>query len=192
MTARPPIAVIAALILAASASPASAGVRQALQSQALQHLVPHGPDPIRPDPQKTPGAVLTSDAKAVCYPGYSKTVRHTSGDLKHQVYQSYGLSNKTGHYEIDHLVPLSIGGADVRDNLWPQSYDTTPWNAHVKDRLEWKVLHLVCNGKVPMAQVQQDIAQDWIAAYQKYCPTEADCPSYEASHKGKSHGDDVD
>jgi hypothetical protein len=88
------------------------------------------------------------------------------------------------HYEIDHLVPLSIGGADVAENLWPQSYDTAPWNANVKDRLELKLLHLVCHGDIPMAQAQQEIATDWVAAYQKYCPTEQDCPSYDESHGG--------
>jgi hypothetical protein len=37
---------------------------------------------------------------------------------------------------VDHLVSLEIGGANTVQNLWPQSYDTTPWNAHVKDKLE--------------------------------------------------------
>ncbi len=38
--------------------------------------------PIRPDATLTPGAVLSTDATAVCQPGYSKSVRHTSGKLK--------------------------------------------------------------------------------------------------------------
>jgi hypothetical protein len=164
-------------LVVASTSPVQA-------SNWLQNVMPSGSDPIRPDPRLTPGAVVTTDPSAVCYPGYSRTVRHTSGMLKHQIYVEYGVDHNGHHYEIDHLVPLSIGGADVAENLWPQSYDTAPWNANVKDRLELKLLHLVCHGDIPMAQAQQEIATDWVAAYQKYCPTEQDCPSYDESHGG--------
>jgi hypothetical protein len=61
----------------------------------------------------------------------------------------------------------------------------SPWNAAVKDRLEWRLLHLVCGGQVPAMEAQQAIAADWIGAYQRYCPTEADCPSYAAAHGGR-------
>ena len=48
-------------------------------------------DPILPDPKLTPGAVLTTDLSKICQPGYTKTVRHTSGALKHEVYVEYGI-----------------------------------------------------------------------------------------------------
>jgi hypothetical protein len=32
--------------------------------------------PILPDPKMTPGDVLTTDAKVICVPGYTKTVRN--------------------------------------------------------------------------------------------------------------------
>jgi len=38
-------------------------------------------DPIRPDAKLTPGAVMSMDVSAICFPGYSKTVRHTSGEV---------------------------------------------------------------------------------------------------------------
>lgn len=76
-------------------------------------------DPIRPDPRLTPGAVLTTDTTIVCQHGYSASVRHTSGRMKAAIYREYGVVHGSGHYEIDHLIPLSIGGADVAANLWP-------------------------------------------------------------------------
>jgi hypothetical protein len=158
----------------------------------LQNVLPQVSDPIRPDPRLTPGAVMTTDPSVVCHPGYAMTVRHTSGRLKHHIYVEYGLDRRGGHYEVDHLIPLSIGGSDVAENLWPQSYETTPWNAEVKDRLEWKLLHLVCHGDVPMDQAQHEIARDWIAAYRMYCPTERDCPSYESSRGQESERADAD
>jgi hypothetical protein len=124
--------------------------------------------PIRPDPKLTPGAVVTTDANVVCQPGYARTMRHTSGSLKHKIYAEYGIDPKSGHFEIDHLISLELGGADVAENLWPESYDTQPFNARLKDKLESKLHQLVCAGKLPLKQAQDEIATDWIAAYNKY------------------------
>jgi hypothetical protein len=125
-------------------------------------------DPIRPDPRLTPGAVLSTDTALVCAPGYSRTVRHTSGQLKAFVYREYGIDRRQGHYEMDHLIPLGIGGADVAANLWPESYDTLPWNAAVKDELEDFLHREVCAGRIPIEEAQKEIAEDWIVAYRKY------------------------
>jgi hypothetical protein len=172
--------------------PRAASIRRARRLGALAcalvvvlfSQVARAGDPIRPDPRLTPGAVLTTDTAIVCQHGYSASVRHTSGRMKAAIYREYGIVHGGGHYEIDHLIPLSIGGADVAANLWPQSHDMQPWNADVKDRLELRLLHLVCHGDVPIAEAQHDIAADWIAAYQKYCATARDCPSYAATHRG--------
>jgi hypothetical protein len=69
---------------------------------------------------------------------------------------------------VDHLISLELVGADVAANLWPQSYDTQPWNAHLKDKLEDWLHALVCAGRLPLEQAQREIAVDWIAAYEKY------------------------
>jgi hypothetical protein len=122
--------------------------------------------PLRPDDRLTPGAVMTDDPAIVCTPGYTKTVRHTSGRLKAQIYRAYGIDKQSGHFEIDHRVPLELGGADVAENLWPESYDTQPWNAHTKDRLE-NFLHAeVCSGHMSLRNAQAEFQGDWIASYQ--------------------------
>lgn len=124
--------------------------------------------PIRPDPTLTPGVVLTTDMAKICVKGYAATQRHTSGKLKASIYRAYGLDRTAGHFEIDHLISLELGGADVAENLWPESYDTQPWNAHLKDKLEDRLHALVCAGKVKLEDAQREIAADWIAAYAKY------------------------
>ena len=125
-------------------------------------------DPVVPDPKLTPAAVATTDKITICQPGYSKSVRHTSGQLKHEVYVEYGIARNTGHYEIDHLIPLGIGGADTRENLWPENRDNQPWNAGLKDRLE-NYLHVeVCAGHIAAQDAQKAIAADWVAAYRRY------------------------
>lgn len=134
----------------------------------LSATVAYAQDPIRPDPSLTPGAVLTTDLSRICTPGYTKTVRHTSGKLKQFIYREYGIHPREGHFEVDHLIPLEVGGADVAANLWPESYDTKPWNAHVKDRLENYLHEEACAGRIPIEQAQKEIAEDWIVTYRKY------------------------
>lgn len=138
---------------------------------------------IRPDPRLTPGAVITSDPAVFSHAGYSRSVRHTSGRVKRNVYRAYGIDRRSGHYELDHLIPLALGGADVPENLWPEDRDSE-WGAEAKDRLEWRLVQLVCGRAVDAEQAQRDITTDWIAAYGKYCPNRADCPGYRATHGG--------
>lgn len=122
--------------------------------------------PLVPDPQLTPGDILTTDLTLLCRAGYTKTVRHVPQSLKNKVYKEYGITkHKTGEYEIDHLVSLQLGGSNSIRNLWPQSYTTTP-NARTKDILENKLHRLVCAHKMTIEQAQHDIAVNWMGAYQ--------------------------
>ena len=79
---------------------------------------------------------------------------------------------------------MAAGGSDEPANLWPQSFSTEPWNAGVKDRLEFRLVQLVCRGGLAAEQAQRDTAADWIAACAKYCPAPAGCPGYAATHGG--------
>jgi hypothetical protein len=126
-----------------------------------------------PDPQLTPGATLEVTTNDICVPGYTKKVRSVPAAVKQQVYAAYGIQHHApGDYEIDHLIPLELGGSNAVKNLWPQSFQTQPWNAHVKDQLENRLHRLVCVEKVDLNTAQHDIATDWIAAYRKYFHTD--------------------
>jgi hypothetical protein len=71
-------------------------------------------------------------------------------------------------FELDHRVPLDLGGApaDLR-NLVLQ-----PWagacNAHMKDDLEVELLKAVCMGSVELDDARRQIAHDWKAAYREW------------------------
>jgi hypothetical protein len=135
-------------------------------------------DPIKPDPALTPGAVLTTDTPRVCQPDYAKSVRFTTLEMKKEVYKKYDMTWEPGHYEVDHLIPLGIGGADTAENLWPESFHSGKWNAETKDRLEWKLHQLICARQLDIHEAQKTIATDWIAAYKRFCPKESDCPPW--------------
>lgn len=129
--------------------------------------------PIRPEPKLTPGAVLEVTREDLCVAGYTKLVRNVPEAVKRQVYAMYGItSREPGEYEVDHLISLELGGSNSIKNLWPESYRTQPWNAHVKDKVENKLHRMVCSGEIDLKTAQQEIASDWIAAYQKYVGAE--------------------
>jgi hypothetical protein len=124
---------------------------------------------ILPDSNRTPGATLPVTAADICVPGYSRKVRNVPSSVKRQAYESYGIAAHRPHqYEVDHLISLELGGSNSIRNLWPESYETEPWNAHVKDRLENELHRRVCAGALPLAVAQRAIASDWIAAYRQY------------------------
>jgi hypothetical protein len=127
---------------------------------------------VRPNPDLTGGSVRIDghDVQATC--GHSKAHR---GPMSHarrdEILTRYGLPPGTHpDYEIDHLIPLCLGGSDDPSNLWPEPRRTIEpkWNAEAKDRLERFMCDMVCSGQLDIGTAQEDIANDWIAAYHKY------------------------
>lgn len=112
-----------------------------------------------PDPACTPGAIFTAARLgAICTPGYSRSVRNVPESLKRSVYAAYGIaSHAPGSYEVDHLVPLELGGNNSIANLWPQA---SP-GYHRKDTIENRLHGAVCAGSVGLRTAQLQIARDW-------------------------------
>ena len=125
---------------------------------------------IVPDPLLTPGTVRTTDSAEICSHG-TRELRHWSRERDDRIMAEYGLApGPHPDFEVDHLIPLGIGGADADANLWPEPRRSIEpvWNAEAKDRLEWKLRELVCDGKIPVSEAQRTIAQDWTEAYGRF------------------------
>ncbi len=124
--------------------------------------------PLGPDPQITPGATLPVTKDDICVSGYSQKVRNVPEEVKRQAYAEYNIAHhQSGEFEVDHLISLELGGSNSIKNLWPQSYKTQPWNAHVKDQLE-NALHAdVCSDRTDLPTAQRANATDWIGAYKR-------------------------
>ena len=128
---------------------------------------------VLPDPACTPGAYSGDGWRAVCQPGYASRHRRVSAATKLLVYHSYGILThqilsklpilgKTvpGQYEIDHLIPLELGGSNAIDNLWPEPAP----EYHIKDGVETALHNRVCSQHGGLIKAQNDIATDWTIA----------------------------
>lgn len=121
---------------------------------------------VLPDQSCTPGAAFAStESNRICIPGYSSSVRNVSQQLKDQVYAEYGItSHSAGQYEVDHLIPLELGGSNDIANLWPEPASPTP-GFHQKDELENSLHTKVCSEGMALATAQAEIAANWLSAY---------------------------
>jgi len=129
--------------------------------------------PVVPDPNLTPGAARTMNRSDVCAASHVDSAHEIPGSVQRKVFAEYGLGKvRTTDYEVDYLITPELGGAaDIR-NLWPEPHSSVIWNSYVKDALEDRLHHLVCDGAVDLPTAQRDIATDWIAAYKKYFHTD--------------------
>ncbi len=146
-------------------SPGTAAKAQAFYSGVGS---PDSTLPTLPNPALTPGDTLAVTASDICQPGYAHAVRNVPSDVKRQVYESYGILHHTrGEFEVDHLISLELGGSNSVKNLWPESYQTQPWNARVKDQLEDRLHDDVCSQQMDLAAAQQAISGNWIDTYKR-------------------------
>jgi hypothetical protein len=124
-----------------------------------------------PDPRCTPGSIDPAVTQAsirstICKKGWTATVRPPESQtqrFKYQVaYPAYGDpgSKRT---ELDHLVPLELGGSNDATNLWPES----PPVPNPKDTVERVLNEAVCAGRVSLTAAQSAIASDWLTAEKK-------------------------
>ena len=123
---------------------------------------------IMPNAALTPGDVLSTSVNEICVSGYAKRARNVSTATKNEVYAEYGIaSHAPAEYEVDHLIPLGIGGSNDIKNLWPQPTDPRPGRLE-KDALEDELHRRICDRSIDVRGAQHDVAIDWVAAYRKY------------------------
>ena len=145
-----------------------------------------------PDPHCTPGGIdPTVTADVLKNDGWrTGCIRNcsTSEAEKHIAYRWYGLHAPRKNFgehqvcELDHLVPLELGGADGLGNIWPQCgpSDTVLKDRYfkVKDRVENYLADEVKAGKMSLETAQRGIAADWtqyLDAANRYCAAGGRC-----------------
>jgi hypothetical protein len=139
-----------------------------------------------PDLKCTPGAINPTITVAVLKNPNFRTCcirdKVESEQDKHTAYKWYGISapdqnegeNQT--CELDHLVPLELGGGDSMDNIWPQcGPDSVTLNERYfkqKDQVEFYLADQVKAGSMDLQSAQRAIAADYtqfLKAASAYC-----------------------
>ena len=112
-----------------------------------------------------PGVTQANIGSTICVSNWSATVRPPTtytGSLKRRLLKQAGLPlSSSGKYELDHVEPISLGGAprdpkNLRLQLW-----NGPDGAHAKDVLEWAMHRAVCKRRVTLEAAQSCMAGDW-------------------------------
>ena len=147
-----------------------AGLAAALRNPILQM-----DDDILP-PVGTLGAIDPKITQAtidrtICRPGYARGVRPpyaVTAPLKRHLMDVQHPGGSMADYELDHLIPISLGGApfDMR-NLWLQPRRGRA-NAADKNVLAYVLWRLVCEHRVPLETAQRAMTRDWTEAYATY------------------------
>lgn len=128
-----------------------------------------------PDKNCNPGAINPSVTLAVIQNKRftTKCLRNqaTTTEAKESIYSWYGLSKPTRNRgptqtcELDHIIPLELGGADTLDNIWPQcgpkSVGLNERFFKEKDIVENLLTDRVRNGDMNLTAAQIGIANDW-------------------------------
>jgi hypothetical protein len=101
--------------------------------------------------------------ETICIPGWTKTVRPPvayTNKIKNQLLKKEGLTDASA-YELDHVVPLALGGHPTD----PKNLRLQPWDgpdgARAKDVIETRLHRMVCNGLVPLKEAQACIGAIW-------------------------------
>ncbi len=82
--------------------------------------------------------------------------------MRQQVFAEYGIPySEHTNYEVDHFIPLEIGGDNSIKNLWPE-YGSIP---NPKDKVENYLHTQICNGSMSLQEAQNQIVSDWYAIY---------------------------
>ncbi|HXJ92857.1 MAG TPA: hypothetical protein VMT20_08240 [Terriglobia bacterium] len=122
-----------------------------------------------PDRALTPGVVRSVEQKDVCSADDNDPAWLIPASVQQDVLREYGITgSRARDYQLDYLIPPSLGGTSDLQNVWPEPYSNSGWNGHVKDELENRLRQLVCEGRVSLSQAQRDISGDWTQAYNKY------------------------
>jgi hypothetical protein len=88
----------------------------------------------------TPGAVIRGvSARDVCVVGYSHRIRNVPIAEKRRVYGEYNLEYVKGADEVDHLIPLELGGSNTSKT---SGRNPTEFSGMPTRRMRWKTNYM--------------------------------------------------
>jgi hypothetical protein len=107
--------------------------------------------PMKPDPSYTTGDYCTKTDEDFSEVRYAEKVavcrRAVTWFAKDVVYKNYGISDHCRqYYTVDHYIPLSMGGSNQLENLWPEHKDIKA----TRQNLEQQYYNKLAKGEVSL------------------------------------------
>src|SRR3954470_7209142 len=120
-----------------------------------------------PSSFQTPGSKGKANEAQVCAADFEASAKPIAKWQREQALERYGKRPEDFTGELDHLIPLSLGGSNDPDNLWPipSNRDMGP---EQKKALDLKLHQMVCDKTIKLKDAQDAIRKDWVKAYNQY------------------------
>jgi hypothetical protein len=118
-----------------------------------------------PNADLTPGSFCTTSDPDFLELRYAEQIpickRNVSTQRKRNIMQNYGYPMADrDHYEMDHCIPLNMGGSNSDLNLWPEPIDDD--NANPKNKLEGAIYKGLSSGTMTYEYALEEM--------RKWCP----------------------
>ncbi|HZR25844.1 MAG TPA: hypothetical protein VFA59_19755 [Vicinamibacterales bacterium] len=114
----------------------------------------------------TPGSAKKVDAKQLCAANFDAS-KPAADWQKAEALTRYGVRPEGFDGTLEHLIPVSLGGTNDPDNLYP-FHAQGEYTLQAKEQLAAKLRELVCDGKVTLKQAQDAFKKDWTKSYKQY------------------------
>lgn len=121
----------------------------------------------RPNPENTPGAKTKANDAQVCAADFEASVKPVANHERIEALKRYGKDPTRYTGELDHLIPVTLGGSNSPDNLWPMP-DNPTYGIAQKTELETVLHKMVCDKALTLKAAQDTIKKDWMKAYDQY------------------------
>jgi hypothetical protein len=117
-----------------------------------------------PNPTLTPGEIYTDNYTLICDRYYTDLLIDDSQSFKDGVFERYNMTNpEKKQYEIDHWIPLALGGSHNISNVWPEPVTFPGYKE--RDTVERYLRDQVCNHKITLTEAREKIVGDWYSIY---------------------------
>ncbi len=117
-----------------------------------------------PDSFKTPGDAARVKTDQLCAPGFAASLKPVAKWQREQALERYGIRPERFDGTLDHLIPVSLGGSNDPDNLWP-FHPLGVFTLEAKAALADKLKQAVCAGTMSLKDAQTAFRKDWTKTY---------------------------
>lgn len=123
----------------------------------------------RPNPELTPGSVVTTDTNTVCaMPVHGHANSAIPYPMQTAVLQEYGYTTPSQQhkYMLNYLVPIDLGGGTGIANVWPVAVKGAGF--YQKTETDYILRDMVCRRSMSLTEAQHAMETDWYAAWLRY------------------------